>query len=96
MWTPIRTRAFAAGFFGGMLLLVAVNVYSYNNMNEEECFDCIQGFGFPFRLYEQGTILHLETILWPGLLADVLVVICVSVGIGLLCNCSSSISRRRS
>lgn len=84
----MRTKASAVGFFSALLLLIVVNVYSYTKMSEEECFDCVKGFGFPFRLYESGTILHLETILWPGLLADVLVAVCVSVVIGLLCNFS--------
>lgn len=96
MRTPIRTKAFAVGFFGGLFLLVAVNLYGYNNMYEEECFDCIQGFGFPFRLYESGTILHLERILWYGLIADVLVAISVGIGIGLVCHFSKNISGRLS
>lgn len=67
-----------------MFLLIAVNMYGYNRMYEAECFDCIQGFGFPFRLYESGTILHLERILWHGLIADVLVAISAGAVIGLL------------
>lgn len=95
MWTRIRTKAFAVGFSGGLILLVAVNIYEYTIMIETECFDCLLGFGFPFRLYESG-IFHLERILWLGLIADVLIAILVSVGIGLLCSFSRNISRPRS
>jgi hypothetical protein len=96
MPTTIRTKAFAVGLFSALFLFTALNVYSYTKMSEEECFDCVKAFGFPFRLYESGTILHLDKILWLGLLADVLIAICVSVGIGLLCNFANTISRRRS
>ena len=82
--TSIRTRAFSVGFFAGLFLLIAINMYGYNSMYEAECFDCVQGFGFPFRLYESGTILHLERFLWDGLIADVMVAVSVGVGIGLL------------
>lgn len=92
--TPIRSRAFSVGFFTGLFVLVAVNIYGYNRMYEAECFDCIQGFGFPFRLYESGTILHLEGILWYGLIADVLVAISVGAGIGLLCYTFKNIRGR--
>jgi len=85
MRTPVLTMAFTVGFFAGLFLLIAVNMYGYNRMYEAECFDCIQGFGFPFRLYESGTILHLDRILWHALIGDVLA-IAVGAGIGLLCH----------
>jgi hypothetical protein len=94
MWTRIRTKAFAVGFSGGLILLVAVNIYEYTIMIETECFDCLLGFGFPFRLYESG-IFHLERILWLGLIADVLIAILVSVGIGLLCHSFKNIRGER-
>ena len=84
--TRIGTRAFAVGFFTGLAFIIATNMYGYNRMREAECFDCIQGFGFPIRLYESGTILHLERILWYGLIADVLVAISIGAVIGLLCH----------
>jgi hypothetical protein len=96
MPTTIRTKAFAVGLFSVLFLFTALNVYSYTRMSGEECFDCIKGFGFPFRLYESGTILHLEKILWLGLIADVLIAIIVSVGIGLLCSFSRKVSRSSS
>jgi hypothetical protein len=95
MRTPIGTRAFSVGFLAGLFLLIAVNVYGYNRMNEAECFDCIQSFGFPFRLYESGTILHLERILWYGLIADVLIAISVGAGIGLLFHFFKKVRGRR-
>jgi len=86
MFTPVRTKAFAAGFLCALLLITGFNVYSYTRMSEEECFDCINGFGFPFRVYQSGTILHLGKVLWLGLTADMLIAILLSVGIGLLCS----------
>jgi len=82
----IGTKAFAIGFFIGLFLFIAINVYSYSQMREEECFDCIKNFGFPFRFYESGSILHMERILWFRLVADVLIAICMSIGTGLVCH----------
>lgn len=95
MRTRIGTRAFSVGFFTGLVLLIAINMYGYIRMYETECFDCIQGFGFPFRLYESGTIFHLERILWYGLIADVMVAISVGAVIGLLFHSFKKVRGRR-
>jgi hypothetical protein len=84
--SAIRSKAFSAGFFSGLVLFVAANIYGYDRMNEIECFDCIVGFGLPFRLYETGGFFTVTRVLWHGFAADVLIAIGVSLMIGLLCS----------
>lgn len=86
----VWSKAFIVGFLTGLFLFIAINMYGYSRMQEQECFDCLLGFGFPFRLYESGTILHLERILWPSLIADFLITMCASIGIGLVCHISQN------
>ena len=84
----MRTIGFAIGFFGGLLLFIGGNVDSYNQMYEKECFDCLKSFGFPIRFYESGTILHAERTLCFGLIANMVITVCVSIGVGLVCHFS--------
>ncbi len=81
-----RSKAFNVGFLIVLLLFAAANIYSYDWMLEQECFDCIKSFGLPFSLYETGTIHHITRILWDGLIADVLIAISASMGVGLFCK----------
>jgi hypothetical protein len=90
----VQSKAFIVGFFTGLFLFIVINVYSYSRMQEQECFDCLLGFGFPFHLYESGTILHLERTLWLGLIVDFLIAICASILIGLVCHIYRNRSER--
>lgn len=90
----LRSRSFALGFLIGLLLFAAANIYtSYpgyasksnnNGVAVTEEFDALKEFGWPFRLHRSGTILHLDEILWKGLVADIVIAVCVSAGIGLV------------
>lgn len=79
----LRSKAFTFGFFGGLLLFVAANLYSYFRMAEYPSMD--DGFvdcGVPFKLYAYGGFFGHSVILWQGLLADVLIAICMSIILG--------------
>jgi hypothetical protein len=66
-----------------MILLVAINLYSYSQMKDFGIDDMLYGFGWPFRLYESGTILHLEgQINWSGLVANISVAIFAGILLG--------------
>jgi hypothetical protein len=49
-----------------------------------ECFDCLIQYGWPFRYRQTGTILHIDQILWWGLVADTVIGICFSVVVGMI------------
>jgi hypothetical protein len=99
----MRSKSFARGFLIGLLLFAAANIYTYypgyesrsknNGVVVIEEFDTLKEFGWPFRLHRSGTIFHLDEILWRGLVADIVIAIGVSAGIGLVC--SLLVRRRR-
>ena len=94
MLNTVRSKPFLVGFFLGLLFSLAANIYTYddgagvfgkdNAAQMVECFDCIRRFGWPFRLHQSGTIMHVDEILWIGLSADVFFVVCACTIIGAL------------
>ena len=48
------------------------------------CLHCIREIGFPFYFYETGSIAHYKKILWFGLIADIIIAISASIGIGFI------------
>ena len=73
-----------------------VNVYTaYPNHEVErnnsgieaatEDFDAYKEIGWPFRFHRSGTILHLDELLWPELIADIAIAICISNVTGAVC-----------
>jgi hypothetical protein len=87
------SKPFVVGFLAGMSLFVAANLYSYTQMKELEIDDYLSEFGWPFPLYQSGTILHLDEIHWCGLVADISIAIFASLIIGQIC---AVVSERRS
>ena len=89
-----KTKPFVAGSICGALLFLAINICTYDNglrgtgsstgESATECFDCLKQVGWPFRLYQSGGILHVDKILWVGLIADTLIATLVIIAMGLL------------
>lgn len=77
----MRIRVFYIGFFGSLLLFVAVNIYDYYRMNEPVLIDGSVKFGLPFKFYMSGGFTG-SAILWNGLIADVVIAVCASIIIG--------------
>ena len=88
-------KAFKLGVFGGIIIYIGIYAFNYKPKNEL-CFDCYETTGFPFVSYESGTILHLDQILWLGLIGNYLVAILFIFVSGILCSFIwSKISSRR-
>src|SRR2546423_152457 len=83
MSNRIRSNVFIVAFLLTSCVFVAVNYYDYS-LNDwcRRVADCGWSFGIPFDLYEAGTILHFDNILWFGLFADVAVAIIASGLVG--------------
>jgi hypothetical protein len=91
-----RSKPFIIGFLSSLFLFIVINIYTYDDglggftnkdgVRATECFDCLKQFGWPFRLHQSGTILHIDEFLWPGFIADSLIVLLSTTGIGLLCK----------
>jgi hypothetical protein len=87
MLTIRISKVFISGFLTGVILLVAINLYSYSQMKDLEIEDMLYEFGWPFPLYQSGTILHLTGELhWCGLVADLSVAIFAGILLGVICN----------
>jgi hypothetical protein len=79
-----RPRVFAVGFAVGLLIFVSANVISYRQMVRGTVLtDAPTAYGFPFRFYASSGFGG-EWILWSGLIADILIAICVSAILGLI------------
>ena len=99
MLSTVRSRPFLVGFFLGLLFILGANIYTYddgagvfgkeNAPQMVECFDCVKRFGWPFRLHQSGTIMHMDQILWMGLGADLFVALCASTMVGAFTYLSS-------
>ena len=91
-----KSKLFIIGFLSGLVIFTAINIYTYddglgaftsqNGERATECFDCLKQLGWPFRLHQSGTVLHIDELLWPGLIVDILIALVASIGIGLLCK----------
>jgi hypothetical protein len=97
MVSTVRSKSFLVAFFAGLLFFLGANIYTYDDgtgvrgkdnaaqvTTVTECFDCVTRFGWPFRLHQSGTIMHVDEILWIGLSADVFVVLSASTLAGAL------------
>ncbi len=57
----IQNKMFKVGFLIGILFFIFANIYTaLPHRKDGICFDCYETYGFPFALYEPGTVLHLD------------------------------------
>ena len=79
-----RTWVFAIGFAVGLLIFVSANILSYRQMLRGTVLtDVPVAFGFPFKFHASSGFGG-EWILWSGLIADILIAVCVSAILGLI------------
>ena len=83
-----ENKIFWAGFVIGVLFFIAANIFSLfpNKKGFKLCMDCYCTYGFPFPLYESGTIAHLDQFIWSGIAADISLTIVVGFLLGLTFN----------
>jgi hypothetical protein len=86
MLTIRVSKFFVTGSLAGVILLVAINLYSYSRMGDFGIADAYYAFGWPFPLYQSGTILHLDEVHWCGLVADTSVAIFAGIVLGVICE----------
>ncbi len=79
----VSARAFTVGCLSSLFLVGAANVYSYSHMYDEIYLDDgFASFGFPFQWYSVGGFSGTTHISWEGLLANILLAVCVGHSIG--------------
>ncbi len=80
----MKSLSFWVGYVLGIILSLTVSFIDYRVKFNGRCMDCDNDFGFPFRIYQEGGIMHATLILWDGLIANVVIAIVVSTIIGLV------------
>jgi len=76
-----RTTTFTIGFIGGLFLCVLAN---YQSVEYPTMDDGFGDAGWPFRFYTFGGFVGTTYVHWPLLLADILIGLVISIGIGLI------------
>jgi hypothetical protein len=51
-------------------------------MGETICFDCYYSYGVPFKMWGSGGFVGITEIFWFGLIANILIGIIFSIGLG--------------
>jgi hypothetical protein len=77
-------KTFVAGFLAGIVVLVAINLYSYAQMKDTGLSDAFYYFGWPFNVYQAGSILHLDMIHWCGVFANMFVAVVAGAVVGII------------
>jgi len=80
-----RLWIFTIGFTIGLLIFISANVLTYYRMIREPpaLTDVPTSFGFPFKLHISSGFGG-ASMIWSGLIADILVAICGSAILGLV------------
>lgn len=81
-----RMGVFAIGFTIGLLIFISANVVSYRRRIPNPLWtDLPESFGFPFTLHASSGFGG-ASIIWSGVIADVLIAVCANATLGLVCG----------
>ena len=80
----LKSSSFWLGFGVGIFLAITIGFIDYEMKFDGLCMDCDNDFGFPFRIYQSGSLIHATLILWDGLIANVVIAIVFSAAAGVL------------
>lgn len=75
----MNKKTFGIGVILGVAVCIAFNIYSFTQI-EYLCLDCPVSYGLPFRIAEIGGFARPVSILWGGLIANLL----IYIGAGIL------------
>ncbi len=84
MLTIRLSKFFLGGFLVGVFLLAAINLYSYSQAENPGIADFYYEAGWPFPMYQSGSVLHLDQIHWPGVTANVAAAILAGIVFGVI------------
>jgi hypothetical protein len=84
MKLPSISLPFFLGFTSSLIIFAFIFIIDFRHKFDGMCFDCDNDFGWPFRVYQSGGLIHATKILWDGVLANALVVVLVGILLGTL------------
>jgi hypothetical protein len=79
-----KSLPFWIGIATGIILSLVIGIVDYNMKYDGLCMDCDNDFGFPFRIYQSGSLIHASQIIWIGLFGNIFIFGLLSVCVGLL------------
>jgi hypothetical protein len=82
--TVFKSASFWIGTIASILIWGAIFTLDYRQKFDGLCMDCDNDFGFPFKVYQSGGLVHATEILWFGITVNFFVVAISSVLVGYL------------
>lgn len=86
MRTLTESIAFWIGFTIGIILSLTLNIIDYKEKYDGLCMDCDNDFGLPFKVFQSGSLIQPEKVLWFGFLADIIILGLLSVCLGFIAH----------
>ena len=80
-------KSVLVGFIVSIILFVLLNIYEMHTkgwfvIEESYAFDEYYQIGTPFAFYEYGSILHLNNMIWYGVIVNIFLLMCSSFLVG--------------
>ena len=82
--TMFRSTSFWIGTIASVIVWCAIVTIDYRSKFDGLCMDCDNDFGFPFKVYQSGGLIHATEILWSGIAANFVVAALSSILVGFL------------
>lgn len=79
-----KSLPFWIGMITGIALSLVISIVDYKMKFDGLCMDCDNDFGFPFKLFQSGSTMHNEQILWLGLFGNIVIFVLLSICFGLV------------
>jgi hypothetical protein len=65
-----KYKPFVGGFLVVLIAFLITFVIDYRSKFDGLCMDCDNDFGWPFKVYQSGGLIHATKILWSGIVAN--------------------------
>ncbi len=76
-------------FVGLLVVLITFSIFfvvHYRAKFDGLCMDCDNDFGWPFRVYQSGGLMHATKIIWNGIIANLIIALASGTIIGMVCQ----------
>ncbi|CAN5376198.1 hypothetical protein BH20ACI2_BH20ACI2_25640 [soil metagenome] len=81
-----KYKPFFVGFLVVLICFTIVFVVDYRLKFDGLCMDCDNDFGWPFKVYKSGGLVHATKILWSGVIANTLATLISAAVFGSVCQ----------
>jgi len=81
-----KYRPFFVGFIVVLIAFVITFAADYRSKFDGLCMDCDNDFGWPFKMYQSGGLIHATKILWSGAIANAITAFISGALVGTVCQ----------